>query len=214
MASTQVIQPDQPYTFADYFKLNYDTEDVLAYFGYDFQPQSLTLPRSQQPLDRLDSLKQRLEESLPYLSLTNEMARREFLVAPVLMELIHYTQVRIKVSYPLTISEQLRGELDYFLQLDSQLLVIEAKNADLQKGFTQLGVELIALAQSGLTDSPVLYGAVTVGNIWQFGALYRQEKRIVQDLNLFRVPADLDDLMAILVAIVKGEISRGEAFGQ
>lgn len=214
MASPQVIQPDQPYTFADYFKLNYDTEDVLAYFGYDFQPQSLTLPRSQQPLDLLNSLKQRLEESLPYVSLTNEMARREFLIAPVLMELIHYTQVRIKVSYPLTISEQLRGELDYFLQLDSQLLVIEAKNADLQKGFTQLGVELIALAQSGLTDSPVLYGAVTVGNIWQFGALYRQEKRIVQDLNLFRVPADLDDLMATLVAIVKGEISRGEAFGQ
>jgi hypothetical protein len=112
---------------------------------------------------------------------------------------------RVKVSYPLTISEQLRGELDYFLQLDSQLLVIEAKNADLQKGFTQLGVELLAIAQSGLTDSPVLYGAVTVGNIWQFGVLHRQEKRIVQDLNLFRVPADLDDLMATLIAIVKGE---------
>jgi len=26
-----VIQPNQAYTFADYFTLNYDTEDVLSY---------------------------------------------------------------------------------------------------------------------------------------------------------------------------------------
>lgn len=200
-----VIQPDQAYTFADYFKLNYDTEDVLAYFGYSFQPQSLQLPRSLSPLDRLEDLRQRLEESLPYLSLTNEMARREFLIAPVLMELIHYTHVRIKVSYPLAVNDQLKGELDYLLQLSTQLVVIEAKNADLQKGFTQLGVELIAIDQSNLSDSEILYGAVTVGNIWQFGLLHRAEKRIVQDLNLFRVPADLEELMRVLMMILDGE---------
>ena len=205
MAMPSVIQPDQAYTFADYFKLNYDTEDVLAYFGYSFQPQSVTLPRSRQSLDRLDNLKQRIEESLPYLGLTNEMARREFLIAPVLMELIHYTHVRIKVSYPLTITEQLKGELDYFLQLESQLIVIEAKNADLQKGFTQLGVELIAMDQSNLTERKTLYGAVTIGNIWQFGRLHRQEKHIVQDLNLFRVPADLEELLRVLIAILRAE---------
>jgi len=133
------------------------------------------------------------------------MARREFLIAPVLMELIHYTHVRIKVSYPLMVTEQLKGELDYYLQLAEQLVVIEAKNADLQKGFTQLGVELIALDQSQLTQSSTVYGAVTVGNIWQFGALHRQDKQVVQDLNLFRVPADLDELLRVLIAIVKGE---------
>jgi len=205
MAIPNLIRPDQAYTFADYFKLNYDTEDILAYFGYSFQPQTITLPSSSQPLDRLDNLKQRIEESLPYLSLTNEMARREFLIAPVLMELIHYTHVRIKVSYPLMVTEQLKGELDYYLQLAEQLVVIEAKNADLQKGFTQLGVELIALDQSQLTQSSTVYGAVTVGNIWQFGALHRQDKQVVQDLNLFRVPADLDELLRVLIAIVKGE---------
>ncbi len=37
--------------------------------------------------------------------------------------------------------------LDYYLQFRNQLLVIEAKNADHQRAFTQLAVELIAVAQ-------------------------------------------------------------------
>lgn len=49
---------------------------------------------------------------------------------------------------------------------------------------------------------PSLYGAVSTGNIWQFGVLHRAEKRITQDLNLFRVPADLEDLLRILVAVL------------
>ncbi|MEM9162668.1 MAG: hypothetical protein AAGC54_06310 [Cyanobacteria bacterium P01_F01_bin.4] len=51
--------------------------------------------------------------------------------------------------------------------------------------------------------SPILYGAVTTGDIWKFGLLYREEKRIVQDINLYRVPADLEELLGILVNILK-----------
>lgn len=59
----------------------------------------------------------------------------------------------------------------------------------------QLAVELIALDQ--WTDSPSdhLYGAVSTGEIWRFGILERTAKRITQDLNLFRVPADLEELL-------------------
>ena len=52
------------------------------------------------------------------------------------------------MGYFLKVSEQLKGELDYFLRTQTQFLVIEAKNADLQRGFTQLGVELIAVEQA------------------------------------------------------------------
>ena len=204
MSKAPIIQPDQSYTFADYFKLNSDTEDILAYFGYSFQPQSLELPKSNRELDRIDVLTQRLQESLPYVSLNSEMARREFLIAPVLMDLIHYTQVRVRVEYPLFINEQLKGALDYYLQSENQLLVIEAKNADLQRGFTQLGVELIAIDLWSPSDNPTLYGAVSMGNIWQFGILHRQTKHILQDINLFRVPADVEDLLRVLVAILEG----------
>ncbi len=203
MSRAAIIQPDQSYTFADYFHLNYDTEDILAYFGYSFASQSLVMPKSDRELERLEGLKQRLEETLPYLSLNSEIARREFLIAPVVMDLIHYTHVRVKVEYSLIVNEQLKGVLDYYLQSQNQLLIIEAKNADLQRGFTQLGVELIAIAQWFLSEKPILYGAVSMGNIWQFGILHRQTKQIVQDLNLYRVPADLEDLLRVLVAILE-----------
>lgn len=203
MSRAAIIQPDQSYTFADYFNLNYDTEDILAYFGYSFASQSLVLPKSDRELERLEGLKQRLEESLPYLSLNSEIARREFLIAPIVMDLIHYTHVRVKVEYSLIVNDQLKGALDYYLQSQNQLLVIEAKNADLQRGFTQLGVELIAIDQWSPSENPILYGAVSMGNIWQFGVLHRQTKQIIQDLNLYRVPADLEDLLRVLVAILE-----------
>ncbi len=202
MSKVPIIQPDQSYSFSDYFKLNSEPEEILGYFGYSFQPQSLELPKSERELERLEDLKQRLQENLPYVSLTSEAARREFLIAPVLMDLIHYTQARLKVEYPLTVNDQLKGSLDYYFQSENQLLVIEAKNADLQRGFTQLGVELIAIDQWSPTSSPILYGAVSMGNIWQFGVLNRQPKQILQDINLYRVPADLEDLLRILVSIL------------
>ncbi len=79
MPRTAIIQPDQSYTFADYFKLNFAPQDILAYFGVTLQRRSLQLPQYPGPLDRLTDLKTRIQESLPRLSLTSEMARREFL---------------------------------------------------------------------------------------------------------------------------------------
>lgn len=203
MSIIPIINPTQSYTFADYFKLNSEPEDILSYFGYGYESRSLSLPQTHRQLERLDNLKQRLQEILPCVSLTSEMARREFLIAPVLMELIHYTQVKIKVGYSLKINEQLKGELDYFLQTKTQFLVIEAKNADLQKGFTQLAVELIAVEKAEFANYSLLYGAVSMGNIWQFAVLDAQQKRVIQDTNLYRVPADLTELLQIMVGILE-----------
>jgi hypothetical protein len=149
-------------------------------------------------------LKVRLEESLPYISLTSEIARREFLIAPVLLEVVHYTQAKIRVEFPLEVTAQLKGTLDYYLQAKNNLVIVEAKNADLQRGLTQLAVELIALDQWIESNIERLYGAVSIGNIWQFGILERQPKHVTQDVNLYRVPADLEDLLKILVAILTG----------
>ncbi|MEA5617334.1 hypothetical protein VB711_05700 [Cronbergia sp. UHCC 0137] len=203
MGKIQIIDSNQSYTFADYFKLNYEPEEIIEYFGYKFQPQSLTLPTTKQNLERLPDLKNRIEESLPYISLTSETARREFLIAPVIMELIHYTHAKVRVEYALNINNQLKGVVDYYLKSDNQLLVIEAKNADLERGVVQLAVELIAFDHWSVIDNPILYGAVSIGNIWQFVILHRESKQITQDLNLYRVPNDLETLMKILVALMK-----------
>ncbi|MBI1930040.1 hypothetical protein HYR99_38035 [Candidatus Poribacteria bacterium] len=197
-----IIRAETSYTFADYFQSNFDVEDILSHFGYSFQAKNCVLPSATLKQDRLRELKSRLEESLPYLSLTSEVARREFLIAPVLLEVVHYTHAQIKVEFPLEVNEQLKGTLDYYLQAKNNLLIIEAKNADLQKGFTQLAVELVALDQWLESSLESLYGAVSIGNIWQFGILDRPAKGVTQDLNLYRVPADLEDLLKILVAIL------------
>ncbi|OBQ38716.1 MAG: hypothetical protein AN485_07195 [Anabaena sp. MDT14b] len=203
MGKMPIIDSNQSYTFADYFKLNYEPDEIIGYFGYKFQSQSLTLPTTQQNLERLTDLKNRIEESLPYISLTSETARREFLIAPVIMELIHYTHAKVRVEYGLNINNQLKGVVDYYIKADNQLLVIEAKNADLERGIVQLAVELIAFDNWSPIDHPILYGAVSIGNIWQFVILHRESKEITQDLNLYRVPNDLETLMKILVALMK-----------
>jgi hypothetical protein len=190
-------------TFTDYFKLNLDTDEVVAYFGYGYTSAAITLPQVHAPIPWYDDLHERLTASLLYVSLTSEAARREFLIAPIILDLARYQHVRVRVEYPLEVSDQLRGTLDYYLQAQHQLLIIEAKNADLQRRFTQLAAELIALDRGVEAPTPDIYGAVSIGNVWQFGILNRIDKHITQDLNLYRVPADLRDLLQILIAILQ-----------
>jgi len=203
MPKTPIIQPDQSYTFADYFKLNFAPRDILAYFDASLQRTYLDFPCYAGELESLADLKNRTEESLPRLSLTSEAARREFLIAPVLMDVLHYTQATLNVEYPVAVSNQLKGSVDYFLQTQQTFLVIEAKNEDLERGFVQLAVEFIALDQWIDSNQPILQGAVSTGNIWQFGTFNRQSRQVNQDLNLYRVPADLEDLLRILVGILE-----------
>jgi hypothetical protein len=202
MPRSAIIQPDQSYSFSDYFKLNFAPQDILAYFNASLKRCSFNLPRYAGLLDRVSDLKARIEESLPRLSLTSEMARREFLIAPVLTDILHYTQATLNVEYPVAVSNQLKGSLDYLLQNQQTFLVIEAKNEDLERGFVQLAIELIALDQWIESEQPILQGAISTGNIWQFGCFDRQTREVSQDLNLYRVPADLEDLLRILVKIL------------
>lgn len=202
MPKPPIIHPDQAYTFTDYFRLNYAPQDILAYFDVTMQRQVLTLPQYQGRLDRVVDLNQRLLESLPRLSLTSEMARREFLIAPVLMEVLHYTDSMLNVEYPITVNHQLKGALDYLLQTEQAIVVIEAKNEDLERGFVQLAVEFLALDQWLETEQAILWGAVSTGTIWQFAQFERQARRVTQALTLYRVPTDLEELLRILVGML------------
>jgi hypothetical protein len=201
MTRPPLLKPGEAYTFSKYYELSFDPEDILAEFGCSLERSLLNLSRYSGDLD-CSALKQRLEQSLTYVDLTSEAARREVLIAPILLELCRYTNAKLKIEYPIVVSELLKGSLDYYLQTTHNLLVVEANNADLSRGFTQLAVELIALDQWATLEHPILYGAVTTADIWKFGLLYRQDRRIVQDINLYRVPADLEDLMRMLIAIL------------
>jgi hypothetical protein len=98
------------------------------------------------------------------------------------------------------VNNWLKGYLDYLVRSTHNLLVVEAKNDDLTKGFTQLAVELIALAEAEGQNE--LYGAVTIGNVWQFGYLDVKSKKIIQIASLYRIPEDIEELAQILVGII------------
>lgn len=197
-----VIDPQKSYTFHDYFQLNIPVDELAAYFGYSHDVQHYVLPRKAVDSAFFAPVGQEIEEYLLYVDLSSESARRETLIAPVLLNVARYLKVRVRIEYYLDVTNQLKGVLDYYLQNQDNFLVVEAKDENLQRGFTQLASQLIALDQWLDSNNEILYGAVSIGNVWQFGILHRQHKQIVQDLNLFRVPTDLDDLLQVLVAIL------------
>ncbi|MEB3337981.1 MAG: hypothetical protein VKJ46_10990, partial [Leptolyngbyaceae bacterium] len=175
---------------------------ILGNLGYTLSTARLALPITPHPLPWESELQQRLERSLTVVSLTSETARRETLVAPILLEVATHCQAQLRIEYPLTVNNWLKGYLDYLLRSSHSLVIVEAKNDDLTRGFTQLAVELIALAQ--VQESEILYGAVTIGDAWRFGKLDAVHKQITQDITLLTVPDDLGRVMGILVGILEG----------
>ena len=195
-----LLDPNRSYTFSNYFDLNVDVFDLVAEFGYSLIRAQLRLPQFSGQLEQLGALKERIEAILPYVDLVNETSRREVFIAPIVSELVQITHARLSIEYPLQVSTQLQGSLDYYLRTQTHLLVIEAKQADLTREFTQLAMELIALDHWTQLIQPTLLGAITTGNIWQFGVLHRQSKQIEQGLNLYRVTEDIEAVMRILLA--------------
>ena len=205
-----ILDSNQSYTFSRYFELGFEASELAQEFGYSLTRKPLNLPQFPDELDRLGELRDRIEEVLPFVPLTNELARREILISRVVTELIHYTQAELRIEYSLKVSNWLQGNLDYLLRVNSvnQLLVIEAKYEDLTRGFTQLVAELVALDQwesaTTVEQQPILIGVISTGTIWQFGRLDRDTKHFEQGINSYRVPEDLEQVMRILVAALKG----------
>jgi len=67
------------------------------------------------------------------------------------------------------------------LEADRPFVVSFAKNDEMERGFRQLAVELIAAADYLELDR--LYGVVTTGAIWKFGFLDRDEHTITRDID-------------------------------
>lgn len=199
----KVLDPKESYTFSRIFSVNAEVDDIVADFGYSLERTRLHLPQYDGSLERLQELYDRINEILPFVSLTSEIARREILISRVITEVVHYTKAQLRIEYPLKVSEQLQGYLDYLLRTETQIIVIEAKKEDLTNGFKQLATEMIALDRWMDSEQEMLVGAVTTGVLWQFSRLNRQTKHIEQGLESYRVPEDIDVLMRILVQSLK-----------
>jgi hypothetical protein len=200
MSRPPLLDPNRSYTFSNYFELGFAVDDLVAEFGYSFERKFLELPQYSGSLDRLAELKQRIEEVLPFVDLENEATRREILIAPIVTDLIHYSHAKLRIEYNIKVDNKLQGNLDYYLRTTTNLIVIEAKQADINRGFIQLATEMIALDKWTDSKQAEILGAVTTGNVWQFGVLYRQKQSIEQAINLYRVTEELEVVVRTLLA--------------
>ncbi len=200
MSRPPLLDPNRSYTFSNYFELGFAVDDLVAEFGYSFERKFMEFPQYSGSLDRLFELKQRIEEVLPFVDLENEATRREILIAPIVTDLIHYSHAKLRIEYNIKVDSKLQGNLDYYLQTTTNLIVIEAKQADINRGFIQLATQMIALDKWTDSTQAEILGAVTTGNVWQFGVLYRQKQSIEQAINLYRVTEELEVVVRTLLA--------------
>lgn len=200
-----VLKKDKKYTFSDYFELNNPIREILEEFGYEYRFETLELPKTTRQIGSLEKLLQTYVNKLPFISLHSEAAKREFYISPLLLELLDYLHAEINVEYPLDAGENLTGTVDYFIQYSGTIVIIEAKKGDMEKGFNQLAIELIAMDKCVENAQNVLYGAVTLGDIWRFGTLQRAEKVLKKDMNAYIIPSDLETLLSLLLGILEQE---------
>ncbi len=204
-----IFQENRKYTFSDYFAMTNPTEEIVAEFGYSFSIEVIDLPLSNNyNPEIIENLNQTYYTIIPKITLTSEIAKREFLVAPLILEIAKLIAVKVKVEYPLEIDDKLGGVLDYLLTTRETLIVVEAKKKDIDSGFNQLAAELIALDKTYEENdkekelNPIIYGAVTLGDIWKFAILERKKKHIVKNIASQTIPRDTEEIFSILMGIM------------
>lgn len=117
MPKIKILESGRDYDFNSYFDLPYDQDDILAEFDYKIIREELSLPKTNQDLEVIKELKQKIRDILPFVSLSSETARRETLVSPLLLEVVLHCKCKLRIEYPLKVSNILKGNLDYFLQI-------------------------------------------------------------------------------------------------
>lgn len=129
-------------------------------------------------------LKATLEENVPLaVAISTEKARSELIIAPILVELRRVLRKEISlfsgIDFNVNEKEGLSGTCDFIISRSKEQLVltapvimlVEAKNEDLKKGYGQCIAEMIAAKQFNQRNSinfDFIYGVVTIGVIWHF----------------------------------------------
>ncbi len=205
MSKKSIFKENKKYTFSDYFDMNNPTDEIVGEFGYSYEIKTIELPKSTDyDKNVIKNLQDIYYTVFPRIPLNSEMAKREFLIAPLILEVVRNSLVKINIEYPLNIDDKLGGYLDYLLRANQEIIVIEAKKKDIDNGFNQLAAELIALDKYEDNDCiEILYGAVTLGDLWKFGTLDRNKKHIVKNIHSYIIPEHTEEVFSTLMGIIK-----------
>src|ERR1051326_6856414 len=131
-----------------------------------------------------DLLRTILEDNVPLaLAVATEKARSEFIIAPVLTDLRRMLNRRVSlfsgVEFTVDPAAGLAGVCDFIVSRAPEqlfirapiLMLAEAKNDDMKRGYAQCIAEMIAAQQFNAREGEevkAIHGVVTTGNIWRF----------------------------------------------
>ncbi|BAY89221.1 MULTISPECIES: hypothetical protein [unclassified Tolypothrix] len=148
------------------------------------------------------------------VAISSEKARSEMIISPILLEIRRKFNYEISlfsgVDFTVDSQRGLNGFCDFILSLSSeQLLVrspvvvlVESKNENLRSGLAQCIAEMVAAQlfnDKSQNHIKAIYGAVTIGTIWQFLKL---EGNIVSiDLSEYYIK-DVKKILGILYSAI------------
>ncbi|MBD2447641.1 hypothetical protein H6G76_10740 [Nostoc sp. FACHB-152] len=148
------------------------------------------------------------------VAISSEKARSEMIISPILLEIRRKFNYEISlfsgVDFTVDTQRGLNGFCDFILSLSPEQLIVrspvvvlvESKNENLRSGLAQCIAEMIAAQvfneKSGNTIKAI-YGAVTIGTIWQFMKL--EGKVVSIDLSEYYIK-DIKRILGILYSAI------------
>lgn len=205
---TKLIDKDKSYTFSDYFSLNDEFENIIGFFNYSHLIEN-NIFKDIKDFEDVQDLKEYILDIRKRIPLNSETAKREFLIAPLLVKLIqNFKTLKLLTEKTIIFNNLLKGKLDYLLSTTENFLIIEAKNDNMENGYKQLAVEMIALDKIFEEDNintKFIYGVISTGIEWKFVILNREKKEFLSDLEIYLLPRDLEKILGIFVEILKLE---------
>jgi len=157
--------------------------------------------------DDVGELKNYILDIRKRIPLNSETAKREFLIAPLLVKLIqNFKTLKLLTEKTIIFNNLLKGKLDYLLSTNTNFLILEAKNDNMENGYKQLAVEMIALDkifEDDKIETNLIYGVISTGIEWKFVILNREKKEFLSDLEIYLLPKDLEKILGIFVDILE-----------
>jgi hypothetical protein len=160
-------------------------------------------------------LAEALRENTPLaLAINTEKARSELIIAPILVEVRKLVNHQISlfsgVDFTVNPGQGLNGVCDYIVSRSPEQLIItapilmifEAKNENIKGGLAQCIAAMVAARlfnEREGNDIPILYGAVTTGNIWKFLRLQSLTAQVDQREYYLN---NLGEILGVLLNIV------------
>ena len=147
-------------------------------------------------------------------AIATEKAKSEMIVADVLVELREQLNLTISlfsgIDFNVDDENGLTGVCDFLISLSPVqfvleapvIVLVEAKNDNLEVGLGQCTAEMIAAQRFNIekgNDIPCVYGATTTGVLWRF--LKLEGKKLYIDMSVYQIER-CDKILGILASMV------------